>query len=105
MKAIIVSLLMIFGLSTYAVAEDTLSVTPEYVWNLVQQDADDMLFVDVRDPVEIMFVGFTDAVDVNIPYKVVDRTQFNENKNVFMMNDNPSFAQDIEKALIAKGLT
>ena len=105
MKAIIMSLLMMFGLSTHAFAEDTLSVTPEYVWNLVQQDADDMLFVDVRDPVEIMFVGFTDAVDINIPYKVVDRTQFNEEKAVFMIHDNPNFAQDIEKALIDKGLS
>ena len=105
MKAIILSLLMMFGLSTYATAEDKLSVSPESVWNMVQKNADDILFVDVRDPVEIMFIGSTDAVDINIPFKIVDRTQFNDDKEVFMMHSNPDFASDIEKALKAKGLS
>ena len=64
----------------------------------------EVLFVDVRDPVEIMFVGFTDAVDINIPFKSVDRTQFNEEKAVFAMPSNPDFASEVEKALKAKGL-
>lgn len=104
MKVIILSLLVMFGLSTYAVAEDTLSVTPESVWNMLQENADEVLFVDVRDPVEIMFIGGTDAVDINIPFKLVDRTQFNADKGVFMLHSNPDFASDIEKALKAKGL-
>lgn len=33
----------------------------------VQKADSKVLLVDVRDPVEIMFVGFTDAVHVNIP--------------------------------------
>ncbi len=72
MKIIMLSLLIMFGLTSYASAEDTLSVTPNEIWSLVQTDAEKMLFVDVRDPVEIMFIGSTDAVDINIPFKLVD---------------------------------
>lgn len=104
MKIIILSLLIMFNLSSYANADDALSVTPNEVWRLVQEDPDQLLFIDVRDPVEIMFVGFTDAVDVNIPFKLVDRTQFNEDKAVFAMRSNSDFASDIEEALKAKGL-
>lgn len=93
-----------FGVISHASAEDALSVTPEAVWNLVQKDADQLLFIDVRDPVEIMFVGFTDAVDTNIPFKLVDRTKFNEDKASFVMQSNPDFASNVEKALKAKGL-
>ena len=104
MKIIMLSLLIMFGLTSYASAEDALSVTPNEVWNLVQKEADQMLFIDIRDPVEIMFVGSTDAVDINIPFKLVDRTQFNEDKAIFTMQSNPDFASDVEKALKAKGL-
>ena len=104
MRIIIVSLLMMLGLISYASAKDALSVTPTEVWNLVQQDADQLLFVDIRDPVEIMFIGSTDAVDINIPFKLVDRTQFNEDKAIFTMYSNPNFVNDIEQALTAKGL-
>lgn len=93
-----------FGVTSYANADDGLSVTPNEVWNLVQKDADQMLFIDIRDPVEIMFVGSTDATDINIPFKLVDRTQFNEDKAIFTMQSNPNFASDVEKALKAKGL-
>ncbi len=104
MKIIILSLLIMFGLSSYANADDALSVTPNEVWSLVQEDPDQMLFIDIRDPVEIMFIGSTDATDINIPFKLVDRTQFNEDKAIFTMHSNPDFVSDIEKALKAKGL-
>lgn len=104
MKTIILSLFIMLGLVSHASADDVLSVTPEHVWGLIQEDTEQMLFVDVRDPVEIMFIGFTNAVDINIPFKTVDRTQFNADKGVFMMRNNPDFANSVEKALKAKGL-
>lgn len=104
MKTIILSLFIMLGLISPASAEDALSITPEAVWNLVQKDPDQILFIDIRDPVEIMFVGFTDAVDINIPFKLVDRTQFNQDKAIFTMRSNPDFASSVEKALKAKGM-
>ncbi|CAM3478407.1 rhodanese-like domain-containing protein [Thalassospira profundimaris] len=65
---------------------------------------DNVLFVDVRDPVEILFVGFTDAVDINIPYLIVDRTQWDAEKGRFRLYRNPDFAAQIEGALKARGM-
>jgi len=104
MRTLALSIFILFALVTGAQAEEALSITPEQTWQLVQDNGDNILFVDVRDPVEIMFVGFTDAVDINIPFKLVDRTRFNDAKGKFAMDTNPDFASDVEKALKAKGL-
>lgn len=64
----------------------------------------DMLLVDVRDPIEIMFTGFTDVVDINIPYLVSNRQKWNDKKNVFAMEVNPDFEAAIARALAARNL-
>ena len=70
----------------------------------VQQADSKVLFVDVRDPVEIMFVGFTDAVHANIPFMLVDRTRWNTEKGVFVVERNPAFIEQVRNALRARGL-
>lgn len=65
----------------------------------------DILFVDVRDPIEIMFTGFTDIVDVNIPYMVSNRQKWNDKKRVFAMEVNPAFETQIAKALAERKLS
>lgn len=72
--------------------------------NLIQTDPDKLLFIDVRDPVEIMFTGFTDTVDANVPFRLVDRTKWNNKKGVFSMPLNPSFVKEVEEQLKQKGL-
>lgn len=66
---------------------------------------DQMLFVDVRDPVEIMFTGFTDMIDINIPFKLVDTAAWHPKKPVYSLQTNPDFEQEIAAALEAKGLS
>lgn len=103
MKKLFVSLFItLCSLPTFGA--DPGALTPEEAWQLVQEKRDQILFVDVRDPIEIMFVGFTDAVDTNIPYKLADRDAFIDDKKHFAMQDNPEFAAEIEKALRQKGL-
>lgn len=63
------------------------------------------LFVDVRDPVEIMFVGFSDSVHANIPYLLVDRRQWNEERGVFRLERNPQFVEQVHAELARRGLT
>ena len=48
----------------------------------------EMLLVDVRDPIEIMFTGFADVADINIPYMTANRHQWNDKKNVYAMEVN-----------------
>ncbi len=71
---------------------------------LVQEEGETLLFIDVRDPVEIQFTGFTDAVDLNIPFRLVDRTRLDRDRAVFAMPLNPDFLDAVRTALRAKGL-
>lgn len=93
----------VFG-ANKASAEDSLAVELEQLKVMLETDRNKMLFIDVRDPVEIMFTGFTNAVDANIPYQMVDRHDWNAKKNVFRMNLNPRFAMQVEQLLAEMGL-
>lgn len=101
----IVSLAFSLLLATLpASASDQMGLSTQAVWDEVQANGDSVLFIDVRDPVEIMFIGFTDAVDKNIPFRLADRQNWNEKKGVFRMVPNANFVQQVDAALADKGL-
>ena len=104
MRLLLTAFIITFGLSFHALADDALSLTPQETYDLVQTQGDQMLFVDVRDPVEIMFIGFTDVADKNIPFMLADRSTFLADKGRFAMTPNPDFAASVEQALKDKGL-
>jgi len=99
-------LLLVASLGLFApfaqAVELPISATDAYA--RVSQDQTPVLFVDVRDPVEIMFVGFTDEVDVNVPYLLADRTRWNPEKGAFLMERNPDFLAQVEAELKKRGL-
>lgn len=64
-----------------------------------------ILFVDVRDPIEIMFTGFTETVDINIPFLMSNPKKWNDKKNVYAMEVNKGFEASIDKALKERGLS
>lgn len=70
---------------------------------LLEQQDEQMLFIDVRDPVEIMFVGTPLGIDANIPFLMVDRHDFDADNNRFRLNQNPDFADQVAAALEAEG--
>mgnify|MGYP003835832481 CR=1 FL=1 len=74
------------SLCAFAARADDLGVTAQAVYDRVQQNESKLLFVDVRDPVEIMFVGFTDAVHVNVPYLLVDRYTWDEQRGTYKVS-------------------
>lgn len=65
----------------------------------------EMLLVDVRDPIEIMFTGFADVVDINIPFMSSNRQKWNDQKSVFAMELNPAFETSIAQALSVRKLS
>jgi rhodanese-related sulfurtransferase len=73
-------------------------------YDMKTKQGDKVLFVDVRDPIEIMFTGFTDVVDVNIPFQTADRSRWSDKKPVYLMVNNPGFEADIAAALAKRGL-
>lgn len=92
------------SLAVFSVQAVELAISAEDAYAKTQQTEQPVLLVDVRDPVEIMFVGFTDAVDVNIPFLLADRTQWNTERNIFSMTRNPQFAEQIKAELAKRGL-
>ena len=82
-----------------------LYVDSKEAYDMKQKLGDKMLLVDVRDPIEIMFTGFTDVVDINIPFKLANGSVWNNKKPVFLMEVNPDFEAEIAAALEARGLT
>ncbi len=73
--------------------------------DMKQKLGDGVLFVDVREPIEIMFTGFTDVVDVNVPFMLVNAAAWNPEKPVFEMEANPDFASGVQAAMEARGLS
>ena len=65
----------------------------------------EMLLVDVRDPIEIMFTGFADVVDANVHYMTNNRQKWNDKKSVFAMEVNPAFEPLVAKALADRKLS
>ena len=114
MKQVIIVMLLFVLLSGVQAApapEDPKKQTPwglyvdaREAYEMKQKLGDQVLFVDVRDPIEIMFTGFTDVVDVNIPFKLANRHKWHPKKPVYAMELNPNFEKDIEAALKRQGL-
>lgn len=81
-----------------------LYLTSKEAFEMKQAKGDRVLFIDVREPVEIMFTGFTEVVDKNVPFLLVNPAKWNPNKPVLAMEPNPDFAPGILVALEARGL-
>ncbi len=115
-KILIISAILAMGLVTNASAAtkpaDPKKQTPwdlyvdsQEAYDLKMKLGDKVLFVDVRDPAEIQFTGFTDVADVNVPFKLSNPKKWNSKKSVLMMEMNSDYAVDLEKALVSKNLT
>lgn len=63
-----------------------------------------VLFVDVRTPSEVAFLGVPEPVDVNIPYMLVEWDEWDQKRNNYRLLPNGDFAQEIEQALKQRGL-
>ncbi len=54
-----------------------------------------ILFVDVRDPIEVSFVGHPAPVDAIVPFKIV-KMEFDEKKGAYKEAPNPDFVKNVE---------
>jgi len=88
----------------FGVHASDMGISAEDTYLKIQQADENVLLVDVRDPVEIMFVGFSDAVHANVPFLMVDRSQWNEERGVFRLYQNPDFEAQIQAELDKRGL-
>ena len=93
------------GFASLAAHAADLGISAQDTYAKIQSNEKNVLFIDVRDPVEIMFVGFSDAVHANVPFMMVDRTQWNAEKNVFRLYRNPDFINQVKLQLARRGLS
>jgi len=104
MKKLLIALML--GLSGWTTAWAVeLGISARETHEKVQSNDPGVLFVDVRDPVEIMFIGFTDVVHANVPYLMVDRTQWDDSRGVFRLYQNPDFVAQIKAELARRGMS
>ena len=103
-KILFVALISMF--SSFALASNDYGISAQETYERVQNQSKEqpVLFIDVRDPVEIMFVGSTDVVDTNIPFLLVDRTQWDEDRGIFRLYPNKDFADQVKAELKKRNL-
>lgn len=63
------------------------------------------LFLDIRDPAEVHTTGMPAGVDYNVPFKLINTKAWDDKAGKFKLDSNPTFLQDVEARLQAKGLT
>jgi rhodanese-related sulfurtransferase len=72
----------------------------------IEQNASKALFLDVRTPAEVTFLGMPAQADANVPYmKEPDFPAWDGVKGTFKLEPNPDFLPELRRRLSAKGLT
>jgi rhodanese-related sulfurtransferase len=69
-----------------------------------QEQADSVLFIDVRTRAEIAWVGMPVDIDANIPFLRGNYAEWNEERGFFQMNPNPDFVATVETLTQERGL-
>ena len=63
------------------------------------------LFLDIRTPAELMFVGMPTVADANVPYMIQpDFPAWDQAKATFKLENNSDFVSEVRRRLSAKGL-
>ena len=74
--------------------------------DFINKNKDKLVFIDVRTPAEIEYVGHTNLMDKNVPWHFKDFTKWNEKKKRYADEPkNENFVKDVEDVVKAKGLT
>lgn len=71
---------------------------------LNQPDGRKVVLIDVRDPVEIKFTGYTDSTDIHVPWKVIDTETWDEKKQSYGGHINKHFTEEVTSRLETLGI-
>lgn len=103
MRRLVFTLLLTIPLLSAQATE--IGISAEELYRRIDAGDSGLLFVDVRDPVEIMFIGFTDAVHVNIPYLLIDPRGWDQQRGTYEVRQNLEFIPRIRRELERRGLS
>lgn len=82
-----------------------LYLTPKEAYDRAAEHPTETLFLDVRSPEELAFLGVAPVVDANIPFYFVTRPwEWDESRKSLKLEPNPDFEAEVEKRLNEKSL-
>lgn len=83
-----------------------LYLTPRQAAKVMREDGRWTLFIDVRTRGELFFTGWTPMIDGHVPFvDVTERWDWDDKEGRYKLEANGAFSEDVEKLLVAKGLT
>jgi len=86
--------------------EAGLYVDSKEALDFIEKNKDKLVFIDVRTPAEVEYVGHTNLMDKNVPWHFKDFTKWNEKKKRYADEPkNNNFVADVEKVVKDKNLT
>lgn len=81
-----------------------LYMTSAQAYDYTMKNMDETLFLDVRTPAELNYLGVTTVMDANVPTDIMDGTAWDDKKNRYKRKHNKNFVADVDARLKAKGL-
>ena len=83
-------------------------LSPKEALDMKKKEGNKVLFIDVRTPEELYFVGYPTVIDKNIPLILIDYGRFKRNKNgktlKYADRPNKKFLADFKDTLKERGL-
>ncbi len=81
-----------------------LYMTTEQAYKHTTANMDKTLFVDIRTPSELNYLGAATVMDAHVPLVFMDTTGWDDKKHRYKRAKNKNFVADIDAALKKKGL-
>lgn len=83
-----------------------LYLTPQQAFDTVKKEGGKTLFIDIRTRAEAMYVGMPGAADALVPYVEHQEimTEWDDKRNIYLLEPNVDFAKEVERRLKDKGL-
>ncbi|HHJ34509.1 MAG TPA: sulfurtransferase [Gammaproteobacteria bacterium] len=81
-----------------------LYMTSTQAYDYMMKNMDKALFIDVRTPSELNYLGAASVMDANVPTDTMDASAWDDKKNRYKRRHNENFVADIDARLKEKGL-
>ena len=81
-----------------------LYMTSKQAYDYMMNNMDNALFLDVRTPSELNYLGVTSVMDASVPTDFMDSSTWDDKKRRYRREHNENFVADVEARLKAKGL-
>lgn len=113
---ILLSFILLTAFSNSATAEDWsklskkkqttlgLYMTSTQAYDYMMKNMDNALFLDVRTPSELNYLGVVTVMDANVPTDTMDSSAWDDKKSRYVRKHNDNFVADVDARLKEKGL-